>query len=30
VGALLSINSQPGHGTELTFRWSKTPPKEAL
>ena len=34
VGALLLITSQPGHGTELTFRWSKTPPrtppKEAL
>jgi signal transduction histidine kinase len=33
VGALLSINSQPGHGTELIFRWSKsllkTPPKTA-
>jgi PAS domain S-box-containing protein len=27
VGALLSITSWPGHGTELTFRWSKTPPK---
>ena len=22
VGALLSITSQPGHGTELTFRWT--------
>ena len=30
VGALLLINSQPGRGTELTFRWSKIPPKEAL
>ena len=30
VGALLSITSQPGHGTELTFRWSKIPPKETL
>ncbi len=30
VGALLSIISQPGHGTELTFRWSKPPPKETL
>ncbi len=29
VGALLSITSRPGHGTELTFRWSKTPPKTA-
>ena len=30
VGALLSITSQPGHGTELTIRWMKTPPKESL
>jgi len=30
VGALLSITSQPGHGTELTIRWSKTSPREAL
>ncbi|MEO5886072.1 MAG: histidine kinase [Anaerolineales bacterium] len=34
VGALLSIISQPGHGTELTFRWSKlpttVPPKKVL
>ena len=30
VGALLSIASEPGHGTDLTFRWSKTPPREAL
>ena len=29
VGALLSIASQPGHGTELTFRWSKKPPQTA-
>ena len=27
VGALLSITSQPGRGTELTIRWTKTPPK---
>ena len=27
VGALLSITSQPGHGTELTIHWTKT--KEA-
>ena len=27
VGALLSITSQPGHGTELTIHWTKTPPK---
>ena len=25
VGALLSISSQPGQGTELTVRWTKTP-----
>jgi two-component system nitrate/nitrite sensor histidine kinase NarX len=25
VGAQLSIQSQPGHGTELTIRWSPTP-----
>ena len=30
VGALLTITSQPGHGTELIFRWSKAPPKEVL
>jgi two-component system nitrate/nitrite sensor histidine kinase NarX len=30
VGALLSVTSQPGHGTELTMRWTKTPPKESL
>ena len=30
VGALLSVTSQPGHGTELTIRWTKIPPKEAL
>ncbi|MCX6035351.1 MAG: PAS domain S-box protein [Chloroflexi bacterium] len=30
VGALLSITSQSGHGTELTIRWTKTPPKESL
>ncbi len=30
VGARLSITSQPGHGTELTIRWKKTPPEEAL
>jgi len=30
VGALLSITSRPGHGTELTIRWTKTPPREAL
>jgi len=30
VGALLSVTSQPGHGTELTIHWTKTPPKESL
>jgi two-component system nitrate/nitrite sensor histidine kinase NarX len=30
AGALLSITSQPGHGTELTIRWTQTPPKESL
>ena len=25
VGALLSITSQPGHGTELTIRWTQDP-----
>jgi signal transduction histidine kinase len=28
--ALLSVTSQPGHGTELTISWTKTPPKESL
>jgi hypothetical protein len=27
---LLSVKSRPGHGTELTLRWTKTPPKEPL
>jgi len=26
AGALLSVTSQPGHGTELTIRWTQTPP----
>ena len=30
VGALLSIASQPGLGTELTIRWKKTPKKEPV
>jgi PAS domain S-box-containing protein len=30
VGALLSIMSQPGHGTELTLRWTASGKKEAL
>lgn len=29
VGALLSVTSQPGHGTELTLRWTEAPTKEA-
>ena len=29
AGALLSISSQPGHGTELTIRWTTTP-KESV
>lgn len=28
VGAVLSVASQPGHGTEITIRWKRTPPKE--
>jgi two-component system nitrate/nitrite sensor histidine kinase NarX len=30
AGALLTITSQPDHGTELTVRWTITPPKESL
>jgi len=30
VGAALSIRSQPGHGTELTIRWTKTARMESL
>jgi signal transduction histidine kinase len=30
LGAILSITSQPGHGTELTFRWTEAEKKEAL
>jgi len=30
AGALLSVTSQPGHGTEITIRWAKISPKEAL
>ena len=30
VGALLTVTSQPDHGTELTIRWTKIPPKESL
>ena len=30
AGALLTVTSQPGHGTELTIRWTMTPPKETL
>jgi two-component system nitrate/nitrite sensor histidine kinase NarX len=28
VGALLSIASQPGHGTEITVRWTRAPAEE--
>jgi two-component system nitrate/nitrite sensor histidine kinase NarX len=30
AGALLTITSQPGQGTELTICWTITPPKESL
>jgi len=30
VGALLTVTSQPDHGTELTLHWRQTPPNEAL
>jgi len=30
AGAILSITSQPGQGTELTMRWTITPYKESL
>jgi two-component system nitrate/nitrite sensor histidine kinase NarX len=30
VGALLTVTSQPGHGTELTIRWTAAGKKEAL
>ena len=30
VGVLLSITSQPGHGTELTIRWTRTPPADRV
>jgi PAS domain S-box-containing protein len=30
VGADLSVKSQPGHGTELTIRWSEPGKKEAM
>ncbi len=30
AGALLSITSQPGHGTELEVRWTNPSPKEVL
>jgi PAS domain S-box-containing protein len=29
VGAVLSITSQPGHGTEITIRWTRVPGQEA-
>ncbi len=30
AGALLTVTSQPGHGTELTIRWMKIPPTRSL
>ncbi|MBE3119040.1 MAG: PAS domain S-box protein [Candidatus Atribacteria bacterium] len=30
TGALLSVTSQPGHGTELTLRWTEAEKKEPL
>jgi two-component system nitrate/nitrite sensor histidine kinase NarX len=30
VGAQLTVTSQPGHGTELTICWTKTPTEEGL
>jgi signal transduction histidine kinase len=30
VRALLTVTSQPGHGTELAIRWTKPPLKESL
>ena len=30
VGALLSVTSQPDHGTALTLRWAQTPLREAI
>ena len=29
VGAMLSVASQPGQGTEITIRWTKAPKQEA-
>ncbi|RJP51043.1 MAG: PAS domain S-box protein [Anaerolineaceae bacterium] len=29
VGAVLTVTSQPGHGTELVMHWTKDPQKEA-
>jgi two-component system nitrate/nitrite sensor histidine kinase NarX len=30
AGILLSVESEPGHGTELTIRWNNALPKESL
>jgi two-component system nitrate/nitrite sensor histidine kinase NarX len=30
VGAILSITSQPGHGSEIVIRWTEAPDQEAL
>jgi len=30
AGAILSITSQPGHGSEIVIRWTEAPDQEAL
>ena len=30
AGSLLTVTSQPGHGTELTIRWMKIPPTQSV
>jgi signal transduction histidine kinase len=30
VGAVLSVASQPGHGTEIALRWTEAPEQEAI
>lgn len=30
VGAILSVTSQPGHGSEIVIRWAEAPDREAL
>jgi len=29
VGAVLSVTSQPGHGTDITIRWAEAPEQKA-